>query len=516
MIDEPLGETGVIRDSAITLHPVRRYAISSLLVHNQFFVNVDTGLKAFPALNAEAVLGFIFLAALLVAIALLSRPRRLRPIAFGLLWFLLGALPTALYKLSEVENDHRLFLPFIGMALAFTWAGWLAVEWLAQRFSRRWIWPSATAGALLMLCAFGWAAHIRNRVWHSEASLWYDDVLKSPHNGRGLMNYGLVLMGQGKDEDALRYLERALQYTPNYPTLEINLGITDGMLADRGQPQLAAVAKQHFLRAIMLAPGDDTPHAYYGRWLLNHGHLQNAIEQLRLAVTLNPAALMQRDLLIEAEDRAGYLNAARQMARQTLHIFPGDITARNALMPLPQNAGFWINQSLAEYRQREYLLAIASARHALTLDPHSAAAYNNIGASYGALQQWKQAVQNEQTALRYDPQLEIARNNLDLFRNKKTPVQFSNRQALANRWINESLRDYQEAHYEDSIRDAQTALHWNPESPEAWNNIAAADAALHRWRPAMQDAQRAITLKPGFALAKNNLVWARSHLHDYK
>lgn len=301
-------------------------------------LDVDTGLRAFQSVNADAVAGFAFLAALVSAIALLAMWERLRPIAFGLLWFLAGSLPTALYKLSEVTNDHRLFLPFIGMALACTWAGYLGVDWIARRTRWPWGWKGGVALALVLLGACGWATHIRNRVWHSNLSLWYDDVLKSPHNGRGLMNYGLAEMETGHYEIALHYFEQALVYTPNYPTLEINLGIVNGALADEGQPGRAAAAQRHFLRAIALAPGDDEAHAYYGRWLLLEGNPQAAVQQLGEAVRLNPAGLMQRDLLMEAEMKLGATMAARQLAVQTLRLTPADPAARSVLAAGPQTA----------------------------------------------------------------------------------------------------------------------------------------------------------------------------------
>lgn len=375
-------------------------------------LNVDTDLKAFSHLNAPAIAGFAFLIALIVAIVVLLRHRQARPIAYGLLWFLIGDLPTALYKLSEVENDHRLFLPFIGLALACTWTGYLGIEWLARHARLRWTSKAVTACALLMLCAYGWAAHIRNRVWHSNLSLWYDDVLKSPHNGRGLMNYGLAQMAIGHDQIALHYFEQALPYTPNYATLEINLGIVNGLLADQGQPARAAEAQKHFLRAIALTPADALPHAYYGRWLLRKGRIQDALQQLSLAVQLNPQAMMQRNLLIEAETNAGDGAAARNLAMQTLRMDPTDNTAKVAFHPPVQTAAYWINQSLAEYQAGNYKACMQAAQAALRLDPHSAEAWNNIAAANASLHRWQPAVTAAQKALTINPGFTLARNNL--------------------------------------------------------------------------------------------------------
>ncbi len=62
----------------------------------------------------------------------------------------------------------------------------------------------------------------RNQVWRNEESLFYDVTIKSPENGRGLMNYGLTQMEKGDTKKALDYFARATAFTPNYPILEVN------------------------------------------------------------------------------------------------------------------------------------------------------------------------------------------------------------------------------------------------------------------------------------------------------
>ena len=145
---------------------------------------------------------------------------------------------------------------------------------------------------LLLLCGYG--VHVRNKVWRSEETLWLDDVEKCPRNGRGLMNYGLTQMAIGAYPAALDYFQRALIYTPNYPTLEVNLGIVQGQLHH------AADAELHFVRAIALAPANDETHFYYGRWLFQTGRVADAVRELAAAVQLNPARLQPYDLLAAA------------------------------------------------------------------------------------------------------------------------------------------------------------------------------------------------------------------------
>ena len=472
-------------------------------------LNIDTDLAPFTHVNAEMLAGFAFTAALCAAIWITARRRRFYPIAYGLLWFLIAQLPTSVYPLSETENDHRMFFSFVGLILAVVWSAWLAIERSIARLrqSPR-IRYSLIGGLLLTLGAYAWGAHARNAVWRDEESLWRDDVEKSPQNGRGRMIYGLALMRKGDETGALDQFEQALAYTPNYSTLEINLGVVNGALADRGDPARSAEAERHFLRAISLAPSDDLPHTFYAQWLDAHGRSQEAIGQLKTAIALNPQRPMPRELLVSAYRHAGEDASAQSTAREALAVIPEDpAIVHAASAPSTEDAPFWINQSLAQYRQAQFSKSIQSALHALQLDPTRAEPYNNIGAAYGAMREWEEAIRFEREALVRNPHFTIAQNNLKLFLLRQSPPASS---WSANALIDESLELYRSGDFRQSIAVAEAALAVNPSLAEAWNNVAAAHAALRQWDQAIAAAQKAIVLKPDFQLAKNNLAWARS------
>jgi len=482
-----------------------RYAAELFL---PLHLNVDSDLPASSALGLHLVAGLLFLVALFFAIWATARRRTLYPIAFGLLWFVVTQLPTSLYPLSEVENDHRMFFSFAGLVLAVVWAAWLLYERSVALALRMKLRPALAAVAVAVLCGYGYGVHRRNAVWRTEESLWRDDVEKSPRNGRGLMIYGLTQMNKGDYAAALDSFTRALAFTPNYATLEINLGVVNGAMADLGDAPRTAEAERHFERAISLSPADDAPHAYYGRWLSRHGRTAEAIAQLRTAIALDPPRLMQHELLIESYARAGDLDAARQAAQETLAIAPDDAAAQQMLLhPPARNAAFWINLSLEQYKQALYAQSIQSAQRALELNPNSAEAYNNIGAAYGAMRQWDEAIRNEREALRLEPGLQIARDNLTWYTQEKTQAPGTAAKSAAD-LLNDSLALNQAGKYEQSIAAARGALRLSPEMAEAWNNIAASDEALHRWDAAIDAARRAVALKPGFQLAKNNLAWS--------
>jgi uncharacterized protein (TIGR02996 family) len=476
-------------------------------------LNVDSDLGTIGDIwDPRAIAGLIFVAAMLGAIWFTARRRRLYPLAYGLIWFVATELPTSLYPLSEVENDHRMFFAFVGLILAVAWAGWLLLQRVKASLPlATWLKPVAAMLVLFALSGYAYGVHVRNKVWHDEDSLWLDDVQKSPHNGRGLMIYGLTLMNKGAYPQALDYFTRALQYTPNYPALEINLGIVNGAMADQGDPGRSAVAEQHFLRAISLAPNDDTTHSFYGRWLKEHGRTTEAIAQLKEAIAVNPARLLPREQLIDAYGRAGDGVSAKQAAAALLAIAPDDSIALQAMQhPVVQTAAFWINVSLSQYQAAQYPQAIASAQKALALDPQSALAYNNIGAAEAAMQQWSEAVKHEQEAIRLDPTLQIAQNNLRAYAQKKDAPSVGTTTLGVADLLNQSMQLNQAGKYDDSIAAAKAALRLEPASAIAWNNIAAGYEGEHRWDEAIAAAQKAVALQPDFPLARNNLAWSLS------
>jgi tetratricopeptide (TPR) repeat protein len=395
-----------------------RYAASLLLpVH----LNVDSDLGASSQISVGMLAGMLFVAALLGAVWMTARQRRLYPIAFGLLWFIVTQLPTSLYPLSEVENDHRMFFSFVGLVLATVWGAWLLWLRLVAAERRERLRPALIAAVLVVLCGYAYGTVQRNIVWHTPESLWRDDVQKSPRNGRGLMNYGVAMMSKGAYPQALDSFTRALEFTPNYATLEINLGIVNGAMASPGDTSHDAEAERHFLRAISLAPGDDASHAYYGRWLAQRGRTAEAIAQLRTAVALDPPRLMQRDELIQADLRAGDTLAARQMATETLALAPDDATAQMALhSPAPtaptgppvHDAVYWVNESLRLNQTAQYESSIAAAHNALKLDPGNAVAWNNIAADDASLRRWDDAIAAAQKAVALQPDFQLAKNNL--------------------------------------------------------------------------------------------------------
>jgi tetratricopeptide (TPR) repeat protein len=266
----------------------------ALLYFKTFFwptgLSADYGLHPFVTTgDARFWIGFAFAVFISAAAIVAAVFKKTRMIGFGLLWFLIALLPTSLFPLAEVMNDHRTFLPYMGLVIAIAGAARL----LVARFDRQRSWTkiAATCAVALFLCANAYATFQRNKVWKTEETLWHDVVIKSPGSGRGLMNYGIQLMNKGDFAGALDYFHRAQQVTPQYPDLLINLAI-----AENATKQTAA-AERHFKDALRQAPSFPDSYIYYARYLLSQSRRDEARALLHSALELAPTDLTARELL---------------------------------------------------------------------------------------------------------------------------------------------------------------------------------------------------------------------------
>ena len=303
------------------------YRITQPLVSLRYFrtffiptdLTADTDLTAVTnVFQNRAWLGFAFVCAVIGVALWSSKRREWRPTAFGLWWFLIAQIPTAVFPLAEVENDHRMFFPFVGLVLAVCWSMGL---WIMSRPRPRWMRTATAAAAGIALCVYGLGTVQRNRVWRTDESLWHDVTVKSPENGRGLMNYGVALMARGDYVTARDYYNRAALYTPNYNFLEMNQGIANGALHDD------VAAERHFNRAIALGPPQAEAHYFFAQWLAEKSRWPEAAEQLRLAIATNPDYMPARYLQMQIAVDRGDWPEVIEKADATLQRFPRDAAA---------------------------------------------------------------------------------------------------------------------------------------------------------------------------------------------
>jgi tetratricopeptide (TPR) repeat protein len=379
-------------------------------------LTADTDLGLFTTLADPRVFAGLAVIALLAVIGVVcARSRRAWPVAFGLAWFALGLTPTStILPLAEPMNEHRIFLPYIGLILAVVWGARLAAENLTARSRlgtpvREGI-AAALCGGILLGHAAG--VHARNETWRTSETLWSDVTTKSPGNGRAWMNYGLVFMERGEFTRAKECYERAEKLTPDYSYLLVNIGILEGAM-DR-----PVEAERRFLRALELQPALPSSHYYYARWLVGQGRAPAAIHHLEETIRLSPAHEEARRYLLDLRAAQGSEDVVRRLARDYAAAFPDDLRSRvypagGIPMPLhPATYDTYFQHGVRLGTKKEYVDSALAYRAALQLNPTSTDALNNLGWTLGTMGFYKEAVPFLEEAVRLKPDSKLARNNL--------------------------------------------------------------------------------------------------------
>jgi protein O-mannosyl-transferase len=393
-------------------------------------LSADTDLFAFTTIfDIRFYAGVLFLVFMFWFMFYASTIKELRPASFGLIWFFIALLPTSSFiPLSEVLNDHRIFYPFIGLALACAnISGYLYTKYLnSANRSKTAIQQSRLLVLLLVLIIVGgnaYGVHQRNKVWHDEETLWLDVTIKSPKNGRGLMNYGLTQMSKGNYPEALKYFEKALVYNPYYSYLHINMGIIKNALNQTEE------AEAYFKKAISLDQTYYGTYYYYASFLNKHKRYAEAIPMYEKAIELSPTYLNSSYELMQIYYDNEQWDKLRQLAQRTLNMIPEDKLAQNYLNasqtkksktemladytnsnPTPEN---YLNLSLAYYQEAQYEKCIDACLKAIKIRPNYAEAYNNICSAYNALGKWQEAINACEKALKLKPDFPLANGNLN-------------------------------------------------------------------------------------------------------
>lgn len=418
----------------------KQYLISQPFVFVHYFktfilpteLSADTDWRVLENIkDIRFVMGLLFIAGMLTLAFLSSKNQKFKPIAFGIFWFFLALIPTSsIIPLSEVLNDHRIFFPFVGLVLAFSYTiiYFFVIKYEKKISQNNDIKGVVIACAALIITVHAYGTYKRNIVWDNGESLWYDVTIKSPTNGRGLMNYGLTQMRKGDFDTALQYFEKGLIYNPYYSYLHINIGIIKGTLGNYAE------AEQYYKNAIAYDPNYYGSYYYYGEFLRSQKRNSEAIINLEYSLKLAPSQLLTRYALFALYEEESMYERLNIIVNSTLEISPNDQTAlyyanigdgkKSKIQILedlcktnPSEDNF-INLSLEYYYSSDYKKCIEACNKALEIDPKNAIAYNNICSAYNSMQQWKKAKEACEKSLQIDPEFDRAKANLKVTEDK--------------------------------------------------------------------------------------------------
>ncbi len=370
-------------------------------------LTADTDMPGVEWFDFRFFVGVFTVLGMAVGMFPLGKRKKFRPAALGFAWFLLANLPTSALPLAEITNDHRMFLPFVGLTLSVTNFAGVWYEGFATK-KRKWAPTAVTAALMLIFAAEAFGTVQRNMVWDTEETLWRDVTIKSPNNGRGLMNYGLTLMGKGQLKEALVIYERAHKLIPNYAYLETNLAIVKGAIGGMDDQ-----AEKHFKRAVQLIR-EPVAHPYWTRYLVQRGRYDEARNVLKDGLARMPDNWPMRIAYLDIAERIGVWGELKRAYEETRKYYPDrqelnrfaqslaraelrrrELEASAANLPLAQRC------ELAELRYGfgEPDAALQAAMQALQLDANAWCGHRIAAFSLSELRRFTDAAYHAELAL---------------------------------------------------------------------------------------------------------------------
>jgi len=184
---------------------------------------------------------------LAITAAVIAGARRHRYLLVGWLWFLGTLVPMiGLVQVGrQAMADRYAYLSFIGLFIMVCWG---VGEWYQQlRLSPAWL-AAASFAVLLALAA---VAHRQISYWKDSYALWSRSLqVTGPTNDIAESDLGVMLMDEGRLDEALPHLQKAVALKPLSPMNHLNLGICEGRRGDLPQ------AIEHLQMVINLTQDD--------------------------------------------------------------------------------------------------------------------------------------------------------------------------------------------------------------------------------------------------------------------
>jgi tetratricopeptide (TPR) repeat protein len=413
--------------------------------------------RSLANLAVLASLGLI--AALITVIFLTARSssRVGKTISLGMAWFFITSLPTILIPLNLLMQEHRAYLPCVGLTMAS--GGVLA--WIhAQLHGRALTVPPPkymsqgsiffVAFVSLILSGYSIQTVKRNLVWKDDLTLWSDAASKSASGFRAHNNLGAAYEARGRLEQAIQEYERAIKIEPDHFITYYNLGLA---YFKQGKVNLAVT---NFQKSLKINPIFPLTHYRLGIAYTSLNELQLAEQELKEAIRLDPTSIPAHSALGWVYASLGNFEQAELEFRKVMEAQPDSILAHTGLATVYND-------------QHQFEKAISEYQEVLRLDSKNVEAYYNLGLMFYELEKMDLAISAYQKGISIAPQDARLHTNLGNAYKRSGNM-------------NEVLKAYREA------------LRWDPNSPLAHYNMATTSDQLGRKAEAMDHYQQFLDL----------------------
>ncbi|MBL9113871.1 MAG: tetratricopeptide repeat protein [Verrucomicrobiaceae bacterium] len=366
--------------------------------------------------------------------------------------------------------DHWAYVP--GIAVLIPLAAWLVR------------WRLIAAAFVLALAAL---TLINSRQYSSREALWLATIDKNPRAWIALNNHGLALAMEGKLDEGIEFLKRAIAVRPVYPKAYNNLA---GAYMRQKDYEAAVEASE-------IAATQDPTHAGIARMniggaLFMLGRKEEALEQFYAAVYQWPTNAMFWSNLAQVQAAAGEAEKAQSSLAQAQNLKGRQETTN----PTKVSADDHFEQSEVMMRNGQQREAVARLISVVDADSHHAKASNALADVYLQRNQPNKALRLLQTRLHDDPSDSLALFNL-------------------------AVAQSQLGQFADSKRSYESVLKLAPKHAGALNNLAwllstCPDEAIRDGKRAQALAQAAIEEQPGaLPVLKRTLAAALAEAGDY-
>jgi tetratricopeptide (TPR) repeat protein len=239
-----------------------------------FFVNM-------PMFCLKNVILFV-ITFLLFGISVLSL-RRTKIIFFSFFFFFIAVLPYLnIIPISTLKADRYIFIASFSYAFLLGIVFDRFYEYHHKKFSQGFFKLLSIMVFLCLLVGYSFMTIRQNTLWENSYTLWADAVEKHPESSVANALMGVVYMDLGMDQDAVKYLEKAVQLLPRDYLSRNNLGIVYGR---QGEPEKAL---REFMTAIQLKPDDDTIKINLSAFYERHKEYKKAEEVLQYLLSKSP------------------------------------------------------------------------------------------------------------------------------------------------------------------------------------------------------------------------------------
>ena len=284
----------------------------------------------------------------------LSRPAPY--LAVGLFWFLGTLVPVI--GLVQVGGqslaDRYTYVPSIGLFIVVAWGGGeVVVRWRLTK-------ALAGVGAVIVLAACGARTRDQLPYWQDGEKLFAHALAVTEGNYVAYDCLASVRYHQGRVDEAITHLRKALELRPNYAQAHHNLGCAQ--LANGHMDEAIA----HFRKALELQPNYAEAHNNFGVVLRQQGQLGNAMGHFQKALEIRPDYAEAHNNFGLALRRQGQPQNAIAHFQKALEIRPDYAEAHN-------------NLGVALRQQGQLADAMAHFQKALAIQPDLADAHNNLG-----------------------------------------------------------------------------------------------------------------------------------------